>query len=111
MAPIEVQRHMTTRTSPANRVSVGTTTERTLVLKQISQLQKAEAALGKKLLELGHDVGTMSERIELQHQIHSIDEQIKALQILLLQEDADRPVKAKENTEPPAGALIPRWGL
>jgi hypothetical protein len=73
-----------------------TTTKRSLILKEITQLQKSEAALGKKLLALGSGFDSMPERIELQHQMHSIDEQIKALQNLLLQDNADRTVQSQD---------------
>jgi len=77
------------------------TTARAAILKQIRQLQKLEAGLGEKLAQLAGDrsSGAIQQRIALQQQIDGIEQQIKALQIALLQEDADRTVTIPKSDE------------
>jgi len=79
------------------------TTVRTAILKQIRKLQKVEAELGEQLARLAGDSssGGIQQRIALQQQIDGIEQQIKALQIALLQEDADRKVTIPKSDESP----------
>src|SRR4051812_42794939 len=100
----------TSSVSPAYRRPSGgvssteTTTARTAILKQIALLQKQEARLGEQLAALSGSVGTadIQARIALQQQIQGIEDQIAALQIALLQQDADRTVKiSKTDDEAP----------
>ena len=71
-----------------------TTTVRTAILKQIRVLQKQEAKLGEELAKLAgdSDSGAIQQRIALQQQIQSLEDQIKALETALLQKDADRQI-------------------
>jgi hypothetical protein len=80
------------------------TTVRTAILKQIRKLQKVEAELGEQLAALTGDYssGGIQQRIALQQQIDGIEQQIKALQIALLQEDADRKVTIPKSDDSPA---------
>lgn len=81
-----------------------TTTARTAILKQIALLQKQEARLGEQLAALSdsRDTADIQARIALQQQIQGIEDQIAALQIALLQQDADRTVKiSKTDDEAP----------
>ncbi|RZT09332.1 FlxA-like protein [Duganella sp. CF402] len=80
------------------------TTVRTAILKQIRKLQKVEAELGEQLAALTGDYssGGIQQRIALQQQIDGIEQQIKALQIALLQEDADRKVTISKSDDSPA---------
>jgi len=96
---------------PATRVAPGsgvveTTTARAVILKQINALQKAEASLSEQLAGLGTDTASIEQRIALQQQIQGIEAQIKALQIALLQTDADRTVQVfKPAEEAPKQAI------
>jgi uncharacterized small protein (DUF1192 family) len=88
----------TSRVAPGSGV-VETTTARAVILKQINALQKTEASLSQDLAKLGTDTASIEQRIALQQQIQGIEAQIKALQIALLQTDADRTVQVFKPAE------------
>ncbi|MYM25360.1 hypothetical protein GTP46_22280 [Duganella sp. FT135W] len=80
--------------APGASGATESTTARAAILQQIRKLQKLEAGLGEQLAKLAGDrsSGGIQQRIALQQQIDGIEQQIKALQIALLQKDADRKV-------------------
>jgi TolA-binding protein len=88
----------TLRVAPGSGV-VETTTVRAVILKQIAVLQKIEASLSQDLAKLGTDTASIEQRIALQQQIRGIEDQIKSLQIALLQPDADRTVQVLQPAE------------
>lgn len=88
----------TLRVAPGSGV-VETTTVRAVILKQIAVLQKIEASLSQDLAKLGTDTASIEQRIALQQQIRGIEDQIKSLQIALLQPDADRTVQVLKPAE------------
>jgi hypothetical protein len=91
-------------TNPSAQVE--TTTARAAILKQISVLQKQEAALGEALAKLGNGPETAQERIAIQQRIHGLEEQIKALQTALLQKNADRQVQVQGAPAAQASAAV-----
>lgn len=91
--------------SPVRQASQGaateTTTARTALLRQIRVLQKLEQGLSKQLAVLAGDPSpeAAQQRVALQQQIQSIEEQIKMLQTAMLQKDADRQVQIPKDEE------------
>lgn len=71
--------------------------QRALIHRQIRDLQKQATNLSKQLQELGFDPASMARRIELEKQMRAIEDQIKALQMLLVQTDVDDKVRDPES--------------
>ncbi|MYM66291.1 hypothetical protein GTP45_05500 [Pseudoduganella sp. FT55W] len=87
--------------APGASGATESTTARTAILQQIRKLQKLEAGLGEQLAKLAGDRTSdgIQQRIALQQQIDGIEQQIKALQIALLQKDADRKVNVPKTDD------------
>lgn len=87
--------------APGASGATESTTARTAILQQIRKLQKLEAGLGEQLAKLAGDRSSdaIQQRIALQQQIDGIEQQIKALQIALLQKDADRRVTVPKSED------------
>jgi hypothetical protein len=91
--------------SPVRQASSGgameTTTARTALLRQIRVLQKLEQGLSEQMAVLAGDPSpeAAQQRVALQQQIQSIEDQIKMLQTAMLQKDADRQVQIPKDAE------------
>jgi TolA-binding protein len=91
--------------SPVRQASPGgameTTTARTALLRQIRVLQKLEQGLSEQVAALAGDPSpeAAQQRVALQQQIQSIEDQIKMLQTAMLQKDADRQVQIPKDAE------------
>lgn len=101
-------------TAASNTVSLGAsvsggkttvTTERTIILAQIRGLQKQLGEVTKQLQTLSpSDPAAIQQRIELEHEIEGIQEEIRALQNELLQKSADQKVQVSAGKDGSADA-------